>query len=121
MMKRHPAPAELVSSAFIAAYDPESCESCGVCIDRCQMDAIRWEEDKVVFDQARCIGCGLCVTTCPTQSLVLVRKPEPEQKDVPRNLIETYVRIHKARKKGGIAGIVKDLIISRKAKSSLSK
>ncbi len=121
VMKRHPAPAELVSSAFIASYGPESCESCGVCVERCQMDALRWEDDKVVFDPIRCIGCGLCVTTCPTQSLVLVRKPTPDQKDVPRNLIETYVRLHKARKKGGVAGLVKDLVISRKARSSFKK
>jgi NAD-dependent dihydropyrimidine dehydrogenase PreA subunit/DNA-binding Lrp family transcriptional regulator len=118
VMKRHPAPAELVSSAFIASYDPETCESCGVCVERCQMDALRWEDDKIFFDPNRCIGCGLCVTTCPTQSLVLIRKSDPEQKDVPRNLIETYVRLHKARKKGGVTGLVKDLVISRKARSS---
>jgi NAD-dependent dihydropyrimidine dehydrogenase PreA subunit len=118
VMKRHPAPAELVSSAFIASYDPETCESCGVCVERCQMDALRWEDDKIFFDPNRCIGCGLCVTTCPTQSLVLIRKSDPEQKDVPRNLIETYVRLHKARKKGGVTGLVKDLVISRKARST---
>jgi Fe-S-cluster-containing hydrogenase component 2 len=68
--KRHPKPAEMVSSPFIAQADPETCKACGVCEDRCQMDAITYDdEEKVVLNLDRCIGCGLCVSTCPSEVL----------------------------------------------------
>jgi len=40
-MKLHPRPAELVLSAFLAEIHTESCTGCGVCVKRCQMDALR--------------------------------------------------------------------------------
>ncbi len=98
--KRHPKPAEMVSSPFIAAADPETCEACGVCEDRCQMDAISYDDDeKVVLNLDRCIGCGLCVSTCPSESLVMVRKPEETQAPVPKNNLEALINTAQARGK----------------------
>jgi Pyruvate/2-oxoacid:ferredoxin oxidoreductase delta subunit len=98
-LKRHPQPASLVSSPFVAAVNLDTCESCGDCIDRCQMEALELDEDTVALDVDRCIGCGLCVTTCPTESLTLVRKPESEQPEVPQNMIEASIKLGKARGK----------------------
>ncbi len=98
-LKRHPQPASLVSSPFVAAVNLDTCEGCGDCVDRCQMEALELDEDTVALDVDRCIGCGLCVTTCPTESLALVRKPESEQPEVPQNMIEASIKLGKARGK----------------------
>jgi Fe-S-cluster-containing hydrogenase component 2/DNA-binding Lrp family transcriptional regulator len=98
-IKKHPKPAEIVSSPFIVSYDPSSCKGCEVCIDRCQMDAIKPDGDKIVVNLERCIGCGLCVTTCPTESFVLERKPEAEQTEVPDSLLQTYIKLGRERGK----------------------
>jgi electron transport complex protein RnfB len=85
-IKRHPRPSELVASHFMARHEPETCDGCGVCVDRCQMEAFTLEGDRVVLNSDRCIGCGLCVSTCPTGSLTLVRKPASKQANVPATL-----------------------------------
>lgn len=105
-VKRHPKPAEVVASPFVAALDAELCSGCGVCETRCQMEAVRVEGDRAVLDLHRCIGCGLCVTTCPTRALTLQRKPESEQPPVPETTTGTYIRVGRARGKMGIGQIV---------------
>ena len=89
-LKLHPRPSEQVASPFIARHEPETCEGCGICLDRCQMDALTLENDQAVLNSTRCIGCGLCVSTCPTGSLTLVRKPENEQIKVPITMDATW-------------------------------
>ncbi|NOR13039.1 MAG: 4Fe-4S dicluster domain-containing protein [Candidatus Aminicenantes bacterium] len=98
-IKQHPKPATIVSTPFICAAKPETCIGCGVCVQRCQMDALSLEEDRIVLDLDRCIGCGVCVTTCLTESLCLVRKPESEQKDVPKTFRDTMIHLLKVRGK----------------------
>ena len=89
-IKPHPRPSELVASAFRAKHDSEKCKGCGTCVDRCQMDALVFEGDRVVFNSARCIGCGLCVSTCPTGALTLERKPASEQIKTPISMDATW-------------------------------
>jgi NAD-dependent dihydropyrimidine dehydrogenase PreA subunit len=101
-IKRHPRPADMVSSPFIAEFKEESCSGCGICVERCQMDALYLEGDKAVLDATQCIGCGLCVTTCPTDSLYLVRKPEEEQIEIPDNMAKAYIQ--RAISRGWFAG-----------------
>ena len=105
-LKRHPAPATLVSSPFVAAADPATCLGCGTCLDRCQMEALRLEEDKVILDAARCIGCGLCVSTCPSGTLRLTRKPETAQPYVPKGGVESAIRLGRSRGKMTVADMV---------------
>lgn len=97
--KRHPKPASLVSSPFVAAANPDTCEGCGVCIDRCQMEALHLEDEKVVLDINLCIGCGLCVSTCSTGTLTLVRKPESEQAEVPQTFKDALIKLSRVRGK----------------------
>ncbi|MDM8551622.1 4Fe-4S binding protein [Desulfobacterales bacterium HSG2] len=106
-VKNYPRPADLVATAFIATADADTCNGCGVCEKRCQMDALRLEDEKVVLDASRCIGCGLCVSTCPTKSLTLIRKPESEQPDVPKNMIESLVRLGRERGKLGRMSLIR--------------
>jgi len=98
-IKKHPRPAEYVSSPFRASLDEGTCEDCGVCPTRCPMGALsRDAGGRVRLDSDRCIGCGLCVSTCSSRSLTLVRKPDAEQRDVPATLRQTYIEM--ARRRG---------------------
>ncbi|MEO0249855.1 MAG: 4Fe-4S binding protein [candidate division WOR-3 bacterium] len=97
-LKRDPRPASVVASPFHASLNVDTCSGCGTCIERCQMEAIRLDEDKAVLNLDRCIGCGLCVSRCPTNSLSLVRKSD--QPHVPKDIVDTSVRMLRAR--GGI-------------------
>jgi len=98
-IKRHPKPATIVSTPFVCILDVEKCEGCGICLERCQMDAIHLETDKAVLDHNRCIGCGLCVSTCPSEALVLVRKPDSAQKEVPDTYRDAMIGMARARGK----------------------
>ncbi len=64
---------------YFAEIDPLVCTACGVCEERCQVDAIAVNDDGVrVVRRESCIGCGLCVTGCPEEAARLRRKPEDE-------------------------------------------
>jgi ferredoxin len=105
-LKRHSKPASLVSSAFVASLNTDTCEGCGTCTRRCQMEAVRLDDGKAVLDLNRCIGCGLCVSTCPSDSLTLVRKSEADQPLVPKNIVETYIKMAHARGKLGTGKLI---------------
>ncbi len=77
------------------------------------MEAISLDDDHAVQDLDRCIGCGLCVTTCPTESLSLVRKPESEQPYVPKDFVETNIKLGQARGKLGTGELVRMMVKSK--------
>ena len=105
-LKRYPRPADLCTTPFVATSNPDTCEGCGVCVERCQMEALKLEDDTARLDADRCIGCGLCVSTCPTKSLSLVRKPQSRQPEVPKNMIEASIKLGRARGKLSAADLV---------------
>ena len=106
-LKRYPKPANLFSTPFVANSNSDTCEGCGVCVDRCQMEALRLADEVAALDMDRCIGCGLCVSTCPTHSITLVRKPAVDQARVPKNIIEASIKLGKERGKLSNLGLVK--------------
>jgi electron transport complex protein RnfB len=100
-IKTYPKPAELMAAPFVARLDSGLCTGCGVCADRCQMDALSLLTKTVQLDRDRCIGCGLCVSTCPTGALRLTRKPRSAQPRVPANMAAALLRTAWKRKKIG--------------------
>jgi Na+-translocating ferredoxin:NAD+ oxidoreductase subunit B len=100
-LKMNPSPARMVSSPFVAVVDEAACAGCGTCLDRCQMDALSLPDGFAVLDFERCIGCGLCVTTCPSNALSMVRKPESQQRAVPKDVVQMTIRLAQARGKLG--------------------
>jgi NAD-dependent dihydropyrimidine dehydrogenase PreA subunit len=111
--KRHPKPVSLVSTPFIAAHNPENCSVCGVCVERCQMEAIQLNVDSITLNPDRCIGCGLCVSTCPADSIRLIRKPEAEQQEVSKDIVQNLIQLGKARGKITTPGLVKVMVKSK--------
>jgi electron transport complex protein RnfB len=71
-------PNAIARSNYYATKDQGTCNDCGTCVERCQVSAIRTENDHTIIDRDICIGCGLCASTCPTGSITMVKK-SPEE------------------------------------------
>ena len=106
-IKSDPCPASRVSTPFVASLNQDTCTGCGICLKRCQMDAIQLHKGMAWVDTDRCIGCGLCVSTCPTASFYLLRKPRAKQPYVPGTLIETYIRLGWASNRMSVSSLIK--------------
>lgn len=96
-LKMQPKPVSSVHSNYFAKIEEEECTACEICIDRCQMDAIKMEGNTVQIDLDRCIGCGLCVTGCPAGAAILVKKDEADQYMPPESSMGAYMEIAKER------------------------
>ena len=97
--KAMPRPAECFASNYFAQGNPDLCEGCGTCSDRCQMEAIALQDDIAVVNRDRCIGCGLCVPTCPSEAMHLVKK---EKESVPPKNMEALYEAIMTRKKAAM-------------------
>ena len=73
-VKKLPRPSDYFHTNFFAEVDPNLCQACEICIQRCQMEAISLVDNIAEVDHERCIGCGLCVTTCDANALQLKKK-----------------------------------------------
>ena len=107
MAKEFENPAQLFATNYYAEIDYEKCNSCGICIKRCQMDAIHRDGKKIILDKGTCIGCGLCVTKCKTGGIVLKKKSKRVKP--PANIELLYLRIlmQKAGKKRMMINMVR--------------
>ncbi len=79
-------PTAVAKSNFHAQSDPDLCTACGVCVDRCQVNAIELNGSATVIVE-RCIGCGLCVSTCPTEAMSMLRRAEEQIKESPGRIM----------------------------------
>ena len=80
----------VISSYYQAKIDPDLCLDCGLCIERCQVDAIKEGDGRFEIRDEKCVGCGLCVNTCPEQAISLMARPgmEPPPKDFGGTLLK---------------------------------
>jgi electron transport complex protein RnfB len=76
-LKAHPRPVEFFLTNYFVAVDAALCDGCGLCIEKCQMDARTLVDGLAVVNLDRCIGCGNCVVLCPSSANRLEKK-EPE-------------------------------------------
>jgi NAD-dependent dihydropyrimidine dehydrogenase PreA subunit len=72
-------------SNYRVKINGQTCKGCGLCVQRCPMEALQLKESSPKEGQKkiteliapdRCLGCGLCVHKCPTQSLTLEQRTE---------------------------------------------
>jgi MinD superfamily P-loop ATPase len=75
----------IATSNYLCKVDLNQCNSCEICIERCQVKAIEVTDDGVKINNDRCIGCGVCAISCPTECLTLekreiTREPLPDPK-----------------------------------------
>ena len=78
----------LSQTSYLANVDEESCIACGVCVEKCNAEAIE-VEDRAVIDEGRCIGCGLCALHCPEKAIKMERTG-PRTVIVPPPRLESY-------------------------------
>ena len=71
---RSPSPGHMAIVNWMIEIDDDACSGCGLCIDRCLMNALKMEGDMAVVDTNHCIGCGLCKYVCVTDALELVHR-----------------------------------------------
>ncbi|MFX1389274.1 MAG: ATP-binding protein [Promethearchaeota archaeon] len=95
--KRFDNPARLFATNFHVIIDSEICTGCGVCEERCNMDAISLSNGKSEVNLDRCIGCGVCVPTCPESAITLKRNLT--ETIPPSNTKTTYIEIMNAKAK----------------------
>jgi NAD-dependent dihydropyrimidine dehydrogenase PreA subunit len=58
---------------YVAMVDYDKCNGCGICAQRCQWGALKFEvtTEKANVDIFKCYGCGLCQTGCPRGAIHL--------------------------------------------------
>jgi len=89
--KKLPRPAELFANNFYAVVNPDMCNGCSDCLERCQMEAITVPGDVARVDLDRCIGCGNCTVVCAAGAVEL-RKKDREMRP-PKSMDALYQTI----------------------------
>lgn len=95
LIKMLPKPARFMHSNYRSRIDPERCDTCGICSDRCPMDAVVEGEESAEIDPNRCIGCGVCVSSCPREAILF--EPREDAVVPPGDWEETLERIEVER------------------------
>ena len=49
--------------------DEESCTGCGICIEKCSVNAILMKNEEAEINMAECIRCGICHDVCPQDAV----------------------------------------------------
>lgn len=105
--KKEPRPARFFATNYYAAIDPASCTGCGVCLKRCQMDAMIPVDKTFKVDLDRCIGCGLCVTTCKPKAAVLLKKDKVTVPPLNTEILYLSILLERAGRKKMIVHMLK--------------
>lgn len=89
-------------SNFIPNLDPDTCVKCGICAEKCPIDAIEMTDagngaDMPEVNKQTCIGCGVCVSACPTGALTMTQRTDLHVP--PENKLEQRQRIARERGK----------------------
>lgn len=88
-------PTAVAKSNFIAEVSEEDCTECGLCEERCQVNAIEFIDAVASVIQDRCIGCGVCVSGCPADAISMKRRET--ETTPPENINEMMINIAKGR------------------------
>jgi len=68
----------VTTSNYYATKDYDTCTTCFTCVDRCNVHAIKIDNERTVITREKCIGCGLCASSCPTGSITMASKSPAE-------------------------------------------
>jgi len=61
------------STNFLSSIDEELCTGCGICVEKCPVEAIHLNSELIAkVDKSVCIGCGVCAHFCPENTVNLI-------------------------------------------------
>jgi len=61
------------STNFLSQVNADLCSGCGICVERCPVDAIELNDSDIAEVNAEyCIGCGVCAHFCPENAITLL-------------------------------------------------
>lgn len=73
-------PGAVAPAGFVAEIDRAECTACGACVEACQVEAIRQEDDEPAsVDPDICLGCGQCQGACFFGAVSMERRSKPSQ------------------------------------------
>lgn len=49
--------------------DKERCVFCGICVEKCPVNAISLDKETISIDMNECIRCGVCHEVCPQDAV----------------------------------------------------
>ena len=92
------------ASAYVARVDAESCVACGVCEERCPVQAIAVGDEGIAEVQDElCIGCGVCTPSCDTEAVDLIQREAAElPPDLPQEVERADAPLHPRNGKPGL-------------------
>ncbi len=104
LQKMLPRPVDFWAANYCASVNAEICSGCGICVERCQVNAVTIDARAgiAVINPNRCIGCGNCVASCPAGAMSLLKK---EKEIVPPQDSEELYDVIMAHKKGTLGKI----------------
>jgi ferredoxin len=109
----HGIPFTMNTSNFIAAPDHAACKGCGLCAQRCPINAISMQEytredgkkrKRAVVDEGLCLGCGVCAGACVPGCMHM--EARPARVITPENTIERVISM--ALERGTIGSLIFD-------------
>jgi Na+-translocating ferredoxin:NAD+ oxidoreductase subunit B len=95
-LKKTKSPAAVAHTNFYAQVKADQCTACGLCVDRCPMEAVTLE-DTARIDRNRCIGCGVCVGACSFEAAQLQQKEAKDRYIPPVDVVDMKMRIARER------------------------
>lgn len=104
-MKKLPRPVDYYTTNYYVEVDEDLCEGCGICVEKCQMDALTLVDNVSQVNLDFCLGCGNCVPSCPSGAMRLVKKSK--ELVPPKDIKKLYTKI--LMKKKGFIGTLKML------------
>jgi Na+-translocating ferredoxin:NAD+ oxidoreductase subunit B len=105
--KKQSRPARFFASNYFARIDMDLCKACGICVQRCQMDAIIADDKNFRVDLDRCIGCGLCVTKCKPQAVKLIKKDKVTMPPLNTEILYLSILMERAGRKKMIVNMLR--------------
>ena len=60
-------------TSYTIEFNINKCIGCGVCVEKCPIEAISLIDGNVHDDKNKCIGCGVCVHHCPEDARSIKR------------------------------------------------